>query len=436
MIRTGNPLLPPLSSALTRTPSALRRLIPPGLLAVLGFLAALVAASPARSTEWSITPSVSLQELYNNNILLTPTPGPAVTGTVLTPSLGLTAQQQTWNLTGTAQWQNSRYSGQSGLNTNDQYLNLLSNYQTQRNTWGLTGTYAKESILTSTAFVADVGLVHVQTQRISRTISPTWTWTISPTLNLQLGYQYNGVTYNEGAQAGLFNYSQHAANVTLSDQISTRNQIFGSAGYSYFQVPVLQFVGTDEKSNTSTAVLGLSHQFSRTFTGNLSVGAQYTRSSENQCNPIILAFFGQCYATRAFSKNSGAIYNANLQKQFERSSVTLALGRSISPSGAGTQVLIDSGSLSANWQFSERLLGMASADAYRIRAVGTSVTELNRNYYSTSAELRWKWTRNLKVSALYEYIWVKYASGGALPARSNSVYLTLKYSWPYLTVSR
>lgn len=434
MSRTGNL---PSGSVLASSPSARRRLAPPGVLAVLGFLTALVVAPSARSTEWSVIPSISVQELYNDNILLTPVRGPAVTGTILTPSLGLTAQQEAWNLTGTAKWQNSRYSGQSGLNTNDQYLNLQSNYQTQRNAWGLTGTYAKESILTSTAFVADVGLVHVQTQRITRTISPTWTWTMSPNMNLQLGYQYNGVSYQEGTRVGLFNYSQNAVDVTLSDQISARNQVFGSTSYSYFKVPVLDLAGTNEKSNTSTALIGLTRQFSSTFSGTLSAGEQYTHSSETQCNPFILQLFGQCSATTAFSKNTGAVYNASLQKQFERSTVNLTVGRSVSPSGAGTQVLIDSGSLGANWQFSQRLLGLASADAYRIRAVGTSVTELNRNYYSASAELRWEWTRNLKVSGLYEYIWVKYVSGsGVLPAKSNSVYMTLKYSWPNLAVSR
>ncbi len=426
---------------MTRMHPTPHRLIPPALLPILGFVAALVAAPAARSTEWSITPAVSLQELYNDNILLTPVPGPAVTGTILSPSVDVSAQQEAWNLSGTAQWQSTRYGGHSDLNTNNQYLNLQSNYQTLRSTWALTGTYAKESVLTGTSYVADVGLVHTQVERITRTLSPTWTWIVTPNVNLQLSYQYDGAGYLKAATAGLFNYSQNAVNVQLSDQVTPRNQIIGSVGYSYFKVPVLQFAQEYDKSNTSTAMIGLNHQFSNTLTGSLSVGAQGTRSAERQCNPFILAYFGQCYAETAFSKNSGTIYNATLTKQFERNTVNLAFGRSISPSGAGTQVLIDSSTLGDNWQISPRLLGLASVNAYRIRAVGTSVTELNRDYYGASTELRWEWTRNLKVSAQYQYIWVKYDSGGPgsnnmIPAKSSSVYLTLKYSWPYLTLSR
>ncbi len=380
-----------------------------------------------------MTPSVSLEELYNSNILLTPNPGPGVAGTVLTPALSLSAQREAWNVTGSAQYQSSHYSGQSGLNSNDQYLNLQSNYQTELNTLGLNGTYAKESILTSTAFVPDIGLVHVQTQRITRTLSPTWTWTINPNASLQLGYQYNGVSYTEGAQVGLYNYRQHSVNLTLSDQISERNQISGAVGYSYFQVPTLNVEGTDEKSNTSTVMIGLSHQFSETLSGNLSLGAQNTRSAETQC---VFVEFGVCYGGTFFSKNTGAIYNASLKKQFKTNTVNINLGRSVSPSGAGTQVLIDSATLGDNWQISQRWLGLASTNAYLIRAVGTNLTELNRDYFSASAELRWLWTRNLKISGSYDYIWVKYVSGGALPAKSNSVYLTLNYSWPNLTASR
>ncbi len=383
-----------------------------------------------------MTPSVSLQELYNDNFLLTSGPEPAVTGTVITPGIDLSAKQDAWSLDGTAKWQNSHYSGQSGLDTNDQYLNLLSNYNTPRNTWGLTGTYAKESILTSTTAAADIGLAHTQIQRITRSIDPTWTWTMDEKTQLQVSYQYNGVTYSEGSAAGLYNYNQNVGGVTLSNQISARTQIFGVLQYSRFYVPVLQIPGTTETSDTSTAEIGVSHNFSSTFTGSLAAGEQYTRTSETQCDPFFLSLFGQCFVTPSSSKDTGAIYSASLQKQFERSTVNLTLSRNVSPSGAGTQVLIDSGSLSDNWQISPRLLGLISANVYTFRAVGTSVTELNRNYYSPAVELRWLWTQNLKISALYQYIWEKDIVAGGLPAHSNSIYLTLNYSWPYLSVSR
>ncbi|MHB8453974.1 MAG: hypothetical protein ACYDDO_04590 [Acidiferrobacterales bacterium] len=375
-------------------------------------------------------------ELYNDNIRLTTTAEPAVTGTVTTPSVNLSARQEAWDLTGMAQWRNSRYSGQNGLDSNDQYLNLLSDYKTERSTWQLAGTYAKESALTGQTNVPDVGLVQTQTPQYTRSIAPTWTWMATETTQLQLAYQRSQVSYDNGAAVGLFNYSQDSTNLTLSNQFSERNQIFMVLGYSDFHVPVQQFPGVGTTSKTSSEQIGLTHNFSETLTGSLAGGKRKTRTSGTQCDPGVLQVFGQCYVESAFSEGSGSVYNASLQKQFQSSSVNLSFGRSIDPSGSGTQVQTDSTTLSINWQLAERLNAAFTANAYGIRALSGNTSAVDRNYYTAGPSLRWLWTTELTLDASYQYVRQKYASANALPEVSNAVYVTLTYTWPKLAISR
>ncbi len=400
------------------------------------FLAASVVSPAAIATEWSITPSVNLQELYYDNILMLPTPQPSVTGTVLTPRLDLTARQEDWDLTGFARWRNSRFTGQNGIDTNDQYLNLASDYKTERNTWQIGGNYAKESLLTGSQNVADIGLVHTQTQSITRSIAPTWIWTANESTQVQLAYQRSIVTYGNGTAVGLFNYNQDSTTLTVSNQINERTQVFAILSYSTFRVPVMQVSGTEMTSKTSSAQLGVTRKFSATLTGSLAVGGQHTRTSGIQCNSFIFQLSGQCYPEASSSKDSGSVYNASVQKQFERSNVSLTLGRAVAPSGEGAQVRSDSAVLSASWQFSERLLGTISANSYRIRALSANAAGFDRNYYSGGPGLRWQWTENLTANAVYQRLWQRGTGAGAPSASSNEIYLTLNYAWPAFSLSR
>ncbi len=416
---------------MARNPAPLTFTIFAALLASSGFSLSTKAA------EWSATPSISLQELYNDNFLLTTTPEPAVTGTVITPRVDLTAQQENWNLTGTTQWTNSRYSGQSGLDTNGQYLYLNSSFKTQRSTWQLAGTYANESVLTGTQNVSDIGLVHTQMQRITRNIGPTWTWAISDTSQVQVAYQRSDVSYgSSGAAAQLYDYTQDSSSLTLARNLSERTQIFGVVNYTDFHVPVMQISGTNVTSKTTSGELGVSENFTERLTGSLYAGAQNTRTSGTQCDPIILSLFGQCFLEPTFTKDSGSVYNASLQEQFETGNMSLVLSRAVAPSGAGTQVQTDTDTFSVNTQLSERLGGAVYFNYYRIHGIGQSLSGVDRNLYSGGPSLRWRWTENLTATAAYQYMWQKDTDPNSQSAASNAVFLSLSYAWPAFAISR
>ena len=433
----------------------------------------LLVPSLSAATEWTAKPSVSLRLQHDTNLLLTPGPHEGVTGLTVAPHLDLSAQQANWDVMGSAELRSHRYWGQSGLNGNDQIYNLSSLYRTQRSTWQLGGGYAKESITASSTFSPDVGLVSTQTQRITRTVSPSWTWQMTERAQLKLGYQSSLVSYERTLNANLINYDSRDGNATFLYQWSPQDQLTATIDRSYFKVPqtglsqlgqpayALEINGMltlqpnpRELSNTSTTnslILGWTHSFSQTLSANVAIGVRHTDSESiiqtctGSTQPTPYFINGQLVgiatctqtANTGFSEtSSGYLYNAGVTKQFELTQVALSVGRQVSPSGIGTQVLTDSATLGITRTLSARLNANLSAADYRIRAIGSNALPLtDRDYVEASTSLSWQWTRQFTIQGGYQYDGLKFP-GTTDKAYDNAVYVDLVYAWNGFSVSR
>lgn len=429
--------------------------------------AGLLAPSPSAATEWYAQPSVSLQLQHDSNLILVQGPHPGVTGLTLAPHIDLGAQQQNWDVSGSAELRSRRYWGQSGLSSNDQIYGLSSLYRTARSTWQLSGGYAKEAVTASTAFSPDIGLVSTEAQRITRTASPSWTWQMTERTRLNLNFQSSQVSYENVPSLGLVDYASRDGSATLLFQWSPKDQLTAQIDRAYFKVPqsaqsqlgqpaFWTLSGGPQPnprtlSNISTTddlVLGWSHAFSQTLSANFGIGTRSTNSDSvvqtcvaSTAPTFVFGQFigiGTCTQTASTSlsqNSSGYIYNAGLDKQFELTHVTLSLGRQITPSGIGAQVMEDSEVLTANHTLSTRLKSTVSLAGYQIRAVGTTTSFNNWNYTDASANLAWRWTRRLTVQGGYRYLG-ETLQGSSFKTNNNTVYLKLIYSWRRFSISR
>ncbi|MHB8348094.1 MAG: hypothetical protein ACYDHM_13150 [Acidiferrobacterales bacterium] len=437
-------------------------------IALVLFCASLIVPGLAAATEWSAKPSVSLNLQHDSNLLLTSGPHESVTGLTLAPMIDLAAQQENWDITGSAELRSHRYWGQSGLNGNDQLYNFSSLYRTQRSTWQLGGGYAKESVTANTAFSPGIGLVSNQTQRITRNINPSWTWQITERTQLQLNYQTSLVSYQNIPNSSLIDYTSRDGIATLSYELSHQNQLTVQLDRNYFAVPqeslsqlgqpsYTTFSGVLDpnplvQSNTSTTdslVLGWSHSFSQTLSTSLAAGARRTNSDSvvqtcTASTPIAINFItglitGTCTQTAttvSSDKSNGYVYNAEISKQFELTDTSLTLGQQISPSGIGAQVQMDSATLVVNHKLSARLTSGLSLSDYQVRAIGsTAPTLTDENYVIASTHLSWEWTRRLTVRAGYRYTTLKFLNR-SVTAHDNAVYLRLDYAWRRFSISR
>lgn len=418
----------------------LRYLKPRGKIALFAIFNACAAISfwqSVNAAEWSVSPSVRLSREYSDNLQLTALPHTSVTGSMVSPKLYFTADFDIWRLTGGMEAVQKRYSGNDDVDRDDRFYNLGGSYKTERSTWQLTGVFSKNSVLANEQISADTGAVQTQKIYDTHTISPSWTWAMDELTQLQLAYTNTTVSYVNGVNVRLNDYSTHSTSFQLTKQLSPQNKIFTSAGYTIFNVPLTTF-----NSKSATYQVGAIRNFSETMQGTISAGTRKTSSEQNiyeYGSGTLLCPLGSifvfCHVKTIFSKDSSYVYNANLEKKYEATRLTLSLSRAFDPSGLGGHVQTDSQNMTLSRQFSSRLIGSFSANNYNYKSETGTLSGVNRHLYIIQPNIRWLWTPELSADLRYQYAHVKRAEEDQ-PVAAKSVYLTLMYVWPKISFSR
>ena len=413
--------------------STMRALASVQLTSVVLFFLALLVPVVSSAVEYSAQPSISLQGAYDDNILLTTQPHPSVSSGILTPQLDLAAAMENWQITATGRLRSVRYSGNTGLDTNDKFLNFSSSLIKERTQWRLSGATSKESTLLSEKFTPDLGIVRTQTHHTTRSIAPAWSALLTEATELKLDYQSSDVSYDKGVRGPFNDYQNNQTNISLSNVLTSRTQIFISGSNSAFEVPVAEY-----RSKTNSWQLGLTSDFSETVKATFSAGGRKTTSERVVPCDFISRIFGLCTADRIdTTKDSGSVYNVNIQKQLERTGINVTLNRGIDPSGSATQIQTDTASVGVNHNIAQsRLTAGFNASGYRSKAIGGNAASYPaRDYYLLESSLSWRWTERLTLSGSYRRVRLKFRDIDAAPV-SNSVQVTISYQAPKLSISR
>ncbi len=380
---------------------------------------------------------------YNDNISLTLQPHNSVNGSVITPKLDFGSRTEIWQINGSAELSRRRYSGVSGLDRDDDTFRLASQYATERDTWRLEGTQTLDSVFSDELTSADTGVVQVQKRRESHGISPSWTRMLTETMQLQLAYQLNNISYVNSESVGLYDYRYRVATARLTKQVSEQNQVFVTGGYSAFHVPA---TGFDSVSRILQA--GMSRNFSETMQGTLLAGARRTESLTQGGKTIYqralgfdasgnLVFFlvPVGVTTDVRSEETSVTFNGSLEKKFEKSRMNLTLSRSLDPSGSGGQVEQDSLDFRLNRPLTSRFQLNLDAYALKSRAVEGNISSNDRRYYYVGPGAYWQLSQEWNMSAGYRYTNLR-REYESKDATANSVYLTLAYYPLKMSISR
>lgn len=392
---------------------------------------------PAKALEWSAQPSLHLGYEHNNNPRLTLESHNTVNGTIVSPSLDLNVASESWKITGNAEASRKHYSGESDLDRDEHTLSLSSVYQSERNSWQLSGSQTHDSVL-SQQIGPDFGIAQTQIQRETNTVSPAWTWFMTETTQVQFAYQASGVAYENGLSAGLYDYSYRTGSATLTKAMSPRSQVFWSGAYSIYRAPSFAL-----EQKTSSAQIGVASDLSETLHLSLSAGGRKTTSQQAIAictvpNPFFPFFGPACFQTEnvAFNtKDSGVVYNAELRKKLDTVGAKISLSRAIDPTGTGGQVQTDRLDMSIGKPFSARLRGSFYAYVYDVRTVAGSVTNTDRRIYGAQPKVWWEWTSSSELSLAYAYTHLK-RQEETRAVSSSAIYLDLNYTWQKMAISR
>ena len=162
------------------------------------------------------------------------------------------------------------------------------------------------------------------TQRNRLVVAPSWTHALTEKLAFQGGYQFNDVTYEDGAQFNLFNYTLHAGNAGLSYSLTERDILQGMAHYVDFTVPQTQL-----HSSYYGFHLTLTHAFSES----LSATSLWRRANDRLGITSV--------SPPETDRTTVGLFSGSVEKKFERGLVRLEAAREINPSGLGLLLQTD-----------------------------------------------------------------------------------------------
>lgn len=401
----------------------------------------------ANAAEWYAQPSLNLGEEYNSNIQLTLQPHNSVQGSTILPRLALGAVSDNWGVKGELEAVQKRYSGDSAQDRDDRSSSFQTYYKTERSTWQLAGSKSKGSVITSEQVTADTGLVNTQTIYDTHSISPSWTWMMNELTQLQLSYSFSAVTYVNGKTIGLNDYTSRSISAQLTRELNPHDRVFFITGYSEFDVPdtALGSLILSSNSRSATYQAGVERSFSETTKGKLSAGMRNTASEQDGYQQIGTTF-GFCpvpsfscpqYGRTIFhSKETSSVFNGSLDKQFETIRLSLAVSRTFNPSGSGGHVQTDTQTVALDKNYSSRLVGHLYLSNYRYKSeVGNLTASDERHLVTVESGLRWSWTQELSADIIYQYRHFKRVTDDRA-VNSNAAYLTVRYAWPRMSISR
>ncbi len=303
----------------------------------------------------------------------------------------------------------------------------------------LAGNLTRDSTLESE--LVQTGIVTSRAQRTSRTLSPSWAYSITERDTINLGYSYLDVSYgNTTTTSGLLDYTVKDPSITLSHEFTEKNKLNLSLGYSDYQTqnPVSITTNTSQyRFTTTSAQLGFSRDFSETMSVSLMAGVHKTDSRiiYQDCLYIFsLSAFLYPALTETNTSDTGSLFSATLQQAFESSQLTTELSRSLQPTADGGLVQTDRLSAGYGAKLTPTLNSSLNMSIYKTQYSTTSRTSDNRRYYNITPAISWQITEWWSANTSYTRSVSQNANG--TEATGNAINLTIIYDWPKISKSR
>ena len=396
------------------------------------FVSGGVFLSPqlAMGAEWSVVPSIQMEEEYEDNIYLTTEAHDTVWGSAVSPSVQLVHTAPTSVTEVSARLRFNRYSGDNVRNTDVQYLTLSSRNRMPRGMWALKGSFARDTTLTTLVEAQsdtadeekladteniDEGLVQVEVRRNRLDLDPSWSKNLTERMTLRLGYSLRDVYYSAAEGTSLYDYQRHSLDVALMRQVTERDRLGITAQYSEYRAPEV-----NSEAGTFSLMASMDHAFSETLRSIMAVGMQNTSSMSGALE----------------NEATGYTFDVGITKKINQSTnYRLALKRDVQPSGAGQVIQSDRFNIHFSSKITSKLTFLLSGKFFRNKSLEASATNVDRRYYSIEPGLRRLLTRKWSVDGYYRYRYQKYDNVAA-SAQSNAVFLGVSYTWPLIRVSR
>ena len=407
--------------------------------------AMLCASFTSQANDYFFNPVISSSERYTSNISLQETS----TGnwiSKLSPGLNAGLRTENIDLKSNFTWNQLFYTNNSSLDTSEQLFNIDYQHQRGRLEWGLDGSFKHQSSLNNLNTVQGFTLNQVMVKQLN--IAPTASYALNELSSVSLNYSYTNAAYEKNTSIHLTDYDYHQLSSTLTHLYTEHDKLSATVSGSRYKIPSRGMTTFNEVGQ-----LGWQHSFSQQIVTYVSAGMNYSQTElkmpsypllipKNQeipgspgsfieifVDPITKQIYtSQQYSTASTTNTNGigGVFQASIQKSFEKGSIALAVSQNQTPTSQGLQTQSQL-TLTPTYTITERWSSGMSAN-YSIFKMPTSngFFDTSRTYASVSPNINWKWTPEISVGLSYTYRQQEYKNSN-LPRQDNEIQLRFTY---------
>jgi hypothetical protein len=394
----------------------------------------LCASFTCQASDYYFKPVFSTKERYYTNIRLLPNPPQDNWVTTLSPGLNFGLIHENGELKSNFTWNQLFYTNQSSLNVSEQLFSADYQQKNERLQWGITGYYNNQSYLnTQGTVLGSAQFKNVMAKQLK--IAPTVTYAINELNSLTLDYSYTNTAYQQNTSVFLTDYDYQLASGTFNHLYTEHDKLnltLSSSRYNASARGLTTF--------NNVAQLGWQHSFSGQLVTYLAAGMNYSISeSKNVPQFIPVNFFGstfyedpvtaQLYLNQRYENINktglGQVYQASVQKTFEKGSASLLGSQNQTPTSQGLQTQTQL-SINATYNLNERWTSGLAANYSIYDFTGVQNSSLNRTYATIGPNINWKWTPEISIGFSYNYRQQEYKNSNQL-RQDNNLQLQITY---------
>lgn len=346
-----------------------------------------VLIMPVMAQEWALVPEAVATIEHNTNPLFLVSDAEAATGVVGTAGVELSYETPEARARLRPRARSYHYGhDDADLNRDDQFLSAGYAAQAERYSWSIDGDYNRESTLTSE--LESTGLVYGNFRRTTQLVVPTVAVDVTENVLVRVSGSYMSSNYDAPLESGLIDYINQSVDATVETVKSeTVSWSFG-AYQSELRV--------DDIGRT-TVTQGIQGKGMWFIHDNLNLDFQLgTRRSMHE-------FKGGSDVFRL--EDRGWLMAANARREWERSTMTVGLSRSVDPSTNGSLQQRDRLKLNADRALTETLSLLGSAELSRFHYLGDNDNNFDRYYQRLDGRCRWQWRRAWALEAGVSVDW-------------------------------
>ncbi len=407
-----------------------------------GFLvpAILCTSFTCQANDYFFKPVFSTSERYSSNLLLRPNPQQGNWISKLSPGLNFGIRHENDELKSNFTWNQLFYTNESALNISEQLFSANYQHKDERLQWGLNGNYNNQSSLNSANTVQGLTSQQVMVKNLS--IAPTVSYSLTELSSVEFDYSYSNSTYGKTTNPYLTNYDYQQGSGTFNQLYTENDKLNVTVSSSRYNNPVR---GLTTFNNIAQS--GWQHSFSELLVTYISAGINYSQSDLTSSvpqlfilgfnqqglpvylDPVIGPTLQQRYETANVSSTGfGGIYQASIQKSFERGSVSLVGSQNQTPTSQGLQTQSQI-TVNTSYIINERWSSAFSANysLYKMPVQTNNQFNQDRTFASISPTINWKWTTEVNLGLSYTFRQQEYKTNNSQISQDNSVQLQLNY---------